>query len=350
MLETSWTTERIFRLGAFAILILTCVQILAPFLGALTWAAIMAMTVWPAFVWIGARLGNRHRLAATLVSLALALILVLPFTVLVASLRDGVHEVAAVAKDLTALTLPEPPAWLTRIPVLGDDFEEAWRKAAMDMAGLLQAAQPAIKKAALWALAQGAQLGLALLEFLLAIIIAGMLLVTADRSAQWTRRFMDRLQIENSEKVIQVVVSTVRGVSLGQVGTSFLEAVLAAIGLFIAGVPGVVLLAFLTFLAAAVQIPPLLIVIAPAALWLYFQGEGGWSLFLIIWAVVTIVPVDNFLRPYLISREAKLPLALIFLGVIGGILAWGMIGLFIGPTLLAVTFSLLRTWVGAERT
>lgn len=257
MAPETWTTERILRVSALAILLFTCLRILAPFFGALTWAAIIAMTVWPVFAWITGRLGNRRQLAATVVALALALTLVLPFTVLVASLRDAVYQVAALARDLTALTLPEPPAWLTRIPLLGDDFEEAWREAAVDMAGLLQAAKPGIQKAALWTLAQGAQLGMALLEFLLAIIIAGMFLVTADRTAHWTRRFMDRLQIEDSEKVIQVVVSTVRGVSLGQVGTSFLEAVLTALGLFIAGVPGVVLLAFLTFLVAAVQIPPL---------------------------------------------------------------------------------------------
>ncbi len=200
---------------------------------------------------------------------------------------------------------------------------EAWREAAQDVAELFQATRPAIKKAALWTLAQGAQLGVALLEFLLALIITGMLLVTAPRSARWTRRFMDRLQIEDSERVIEVVVSTVRGVSVGQVGTAFLEGMLAGLGFFIAGVPGVVLLGFLTFVVAAVQIPALLIIIAPVALWLYFQGEGGWSLFLLIWALATIVPVDSFLRPYLISREANLPLALIFLGVIGGVLAWG---------------------------
>ncbi|MGH8472378.1 MAG: hypothetical protein ACREVJ_08010 [Gammaproteobacteria bacterium] len=134
-METFWTTERILRLGAFAILLLTCLQILAPFLGALTWAAIIAMTVWPAFVWITSRLGNRRRLAAALVTLALALTLLLPFTILVASLGDAVQQVAALARDLTALTVPEPPAWLAQIPLLGDDFEEAWRKAAADMAG-----------------------------------------------------------------------------------------------------------------------------------------------------------------------------------------------------------------------
>ncbi len=349
MLEHSWTTERIVRLAALAILVLACLQIIAPFLGALTWAGIIAITVWPAFLWLATRLGNRPRLAATLFTLALAAILVLPFAVLVASLGDAVPQVAALVRDLAAFTLPKPPAWLTQIPLLGGLLDEAWRRATTDMSGLFKAARPAIEEAAVWTLAQGAQLGVALLELLFAIIIAGVLLVTADKSADWAERVVAKMQIGEGTGLIGVIVSTVRSVSIGVVGTAFVQALLATVGFLIAGVPGVVLLGFLTFFLALVQLPTLLVWV-PAVVWLYYRGEGEWALFLLIWGLLAVNPVDNFLRPYLISQGAKLPFALIFVGVIGGLFAWGMIGLFIGPTLLAVAFSLLRTWVGAERT
>ncbi|MGH8507730.1 MAG: AI-2E family transporter [Gammaproteobacteria bacterium] len=348
MLEHSWTTERILRFAVLVILVVACLRIVAPFIGALTWAGIIAITVWPAFLWLAGRLGGQPRLAATLFTLALAAILVLPFTVLVVSLGDAVSQVATLLKDLTAVTFPEPPDWLMQIPLLGKVLDDAWRGAMTDVSGLFNAARPAIEKATIWTLAQGAQLGLALLEFLFAIIIAGVLLVTADRSADWAQRVVAKVQIEGGPGLIAVVVSTVRSVSIGVGGTAVAQAVLATLGFLIAGVPGVVLLGFLTFLLALVQIPTLLVWL-PAVLWLYFQHQEGWALFMLIWGLVAVGAVDNFLRPYLISQGAKLPIAVIFIGVIGGLLAWGMIGLFIGPTLLAVAYSLLRNWVGDVR-
>ncbi|MGH9894809.1 MAG: AI-2E family transporter, partial [bacterium] len=143
MLEHSWTTERILRLAVLAILVVACLRIVAPFIGALTWAGIIATTVWPAFLWIAGRLGGRPKLAATLFTLALAVILVLPFAVLVVSLGDAVRQVAALLKDLTAVTFPEPPGWLTQIPLLGKLLDDAWRGAMTDVSGLFNAARPA---------------------------------------------------------------------------------------------------------------------------------------------------------------------------------------------------------------
>ena len=137
--------------------------------------------------------------------------------------------------------------------------------------------------------------------------------------------------------------------SIAVAGTAALQAILATLGFLMAGVPGVVLLGFLTFFLALVQLPTVLVWL-PAVLWLYYQQQAGWALFMLIWGLVVVSAVDNFLRPYLISHGAKLPIALIFVGVIGGLLAWGMIGLFIGPTLLAIAYSLLRNWVGEVRT
>ncbi|MGH8858724.1 MAG: AI-2E family transporter [Polaromonas sp.] len=159
---------------------------------------------------------------------------------------------------------------------------------------------------------------------------------------------MAKVQIQDGPGLIAVVVNTVRSVSIGVAGTAAAQGILSTIGFLVTGVPGVVLLGFLTFFLALVQLPTVLVWL-PAVLWLYYQHQEGWALFMLIWGLVAVGAVDNFLRPYLISQGAKLPIAIIFMGVIGGLLAWGMIGLFIGPTLLAVAFSLLRGWVGAAR-
>lgn len=344
----SWTTERIARLIALALLIVACLQIILPFLGALTWAAIIAITVWPAFVRLSGWLGERPALAAGLCSLALFLVLVVPFGILTATLGQAVPQVATMLKELAGSIAPEPPQWISDLPLVGDLLRGVWLNAVTDMSGLVTKAMPAAEEAGVWALAQGANLALALLEFLFAILIAAIFLITADRSAKLAERLVSRLDIGEKGSIIPLVVGTVRSVSIGLVGTASVQALVAAVGFVIAGMPGAAVLGFATFMLALVQVPTFLIWL-PSAGWLYYSGESGSAVFLVLWGLLFVNTVDNFLRPYLISRGAKLPFALILMGVLGGLLAWGIIGLFIGPTLLAVAYSLARSWIGAAR-
>jgi predicted PurR-regulated permease PerM len=344
----SWTTERIARLAALVLLIAACLQIILPFLGALTWAAIIAITVWPGFVWLSGRLGERPAVAAGLCSLGLFLVLVVPFGILTATLGQAVPQVASMLKDLAGSMTPEPPQWISDLPLVGGLLRDVWLGAVADMSGVVKKALPAAEEAGVWALAQGANLALALLEFLFAILIAAVFLITADRSADLAERLVSRLDIGERGSIIPLVVGTVRSVSIGLVGTASVQALIAALGFVIAGMTGAALLGFATFMLALVQLPTFLIWL-PAAGWLYYAGETGWAIFLAVWGFLLINPVDNFLRPYLISRGAKLPFALILMGVVGGLLAWGVIGLFIGPTLLAVAYSLTQSWIGAAR-
>ncbi len=344
----SWTTERIARLVALVLLIAACLQIILPFLGALTWAAIIAITIWPAFVWLAGRLGERPVVAAGLCSLALFLLLVVPFGILTATLGQAVPQVAAMLKELAGSIAPEPPPWVRDLPLIGDLLRGVWLSAVTDMSGVVTKALPAAEEAGVWALAQGANLALALLEFLFAILIAAVFLITADRSADLAERLVSRLDIGDQGSIIPLVVGTVRSVSIGLVGTASVQALIAALGFVIAGMPGAALLGFATFMLALVQLPTFLIWL-PSAAWLYYAGETGSAIFLGVWGLLFVNTVDNFLRPYLISRGAKLPFALILMGVLGGLLAWGIIGLFIGPTLLAVAYSLARSWIGVAR-
>lgn len=344
----NWTIERIVRLVALVLLALACLQVILPFLGALTWAAIIAITVWPAYMWLSGKLGNRPVVAASLCSLALFVLLVLPFGVLTVNIGQVVPQVAAMLKDLAQSIAPEPPDWAVNLPFIGDLIREVWQAAVTDMTGMLKKTLPAAEQAGVWALAQGANLAFALMEFLFAILIAGIFLITADRSAELAARLVARLNISEQERIIPIVVGTVRSVSIGLVGTATIQGVISAIGFLIVGMPGVVLLGFATFMVALVQIPTFIIWL-PAALWLYYNGETGPAIVLVVWGLVLVTWIDNFMRPYLISRGAKLPFALILMGVLGGLLAWGIIGLFIGPTLLAVAYSLIRTWIGTAR-
>jgi predicted PurR-regulated permease PerM len=348
MADQAWNTERIVRLVALALLAVACLQIILPFLGAIAWAGIIAITIWPGFVWLSARLGHRPRLAATICAIALVAILVLPFAIMAATLGQAVPEVAKLLQGMAFTIAPETPAWVRGLPVVGPLLDETWRNAVTDMSGLVKRALPAAEQAGVWALAQGANLAVALLEFLFAILIAAVLLVTAERFALLAQRVVSRLDIGDGGRLIGVIVTTVRSVSIGLVGTASVQALVAAVGFAIAAVPGIPLLGFLTFVLALVQLPTLLIWV-PAAVWLYMTGETVRAIILGLWGLLLVNSVDNFLRPWLISRGAHLPFALILMGVLGGLLAWGIIGLFIGPTLLAVAWSLIRAWMGGTR-
>jgi predicted PurR-regulated permease PerM len=341
-----WNTERIIRLVALAVLFIACIQIVFPFAGALTWAGIIAISVWPAFVWLSQRLGQRPVAAALLCTIALTALLVVPFAWMAASLGQAVPEVAKLIGDLAGRTLPAPPAWLVTVPAIGPVLDETWRAAAADIPGVIKSLAPEAERAGIWALSQGAGIALSVLEFLFAIVISGLLLVTADRASVFAERVTERLDIGGGH-LLATVVQTIRSVSIGIVGTAATQAMVAAAGFLVAGVPGVALLGLVTFLVALVQLPTML-VWAPAALWLYVDDRTTAAVGLALYGGLIINSVDNVLRPWIISRGARLPFALIFIGVIGGLLAWGIIGLFIGPTFLAVAYSLLVAWLGEK--
>lgn len=348
MPESAWNTERIVRLVGLVLLVVACLQVILPFLGAITWAGIIAITIWPFFVWLTARLGNRPRLSATLCSLGLIVLLVLPLVLLAINLGQAVPQVGRLVEDIVAAIPPETPSWMVRLPVVGEVVDEMYGNFVSDMAGATRRMLPAAEGAGVWALAQGANIALAVLEFLFAILIAGVLLVTAGRSAEIALQVISRLNIGEGRRILGIVVGTVRSVSVGLLGTAMVQSLVAGLGFMLAGVPPAGLLAFLTFMLALVQLPTFL-VWGPVAVWLFVDGQTGPAIFLTIWGFALVNTVDNIVRPYLISRGAKLPFALILMGVLGGILAWGVIGLFIGPTLLAVVYTLIVTWVGEAR-
>lgn len=336
--------ERTIALFLIAGLFLACLQITAPFLRALTWAIIMAISTWPLFLRLHQRLGERKKLAATVLTIALALAFILPGVLLTASLTDGVQSIATLATDLTTLKLPDLPSWVTGLPIVGDRVASVWENARTDMGAAMEKLQPHIITATGWLLAEGAKLGLTLLEFLLAVVFTGILYVTGENVTVLVKRLTTRLGGESGLDLLPVAVQTIRSVAFGVIGTALIQAVLSVGSFAIAGVPGVAVLGLFCFVFATLQIGTGLVWI-PTAIWLAYQDRTGWAIFIVV-SGLSINIMDNFIKPYLISRQgAGIPTILIFIGVLGGLIAWGFIGIFLGATLLAIGYTVLHSWL-----
>ena len=339
--------ERVILLALLAALVFMCIQIVRPFVGPMLWGVIIAVAIWHPYRKLARKLGERRVLASVMVSLALLLILVVPISLLVDSLAEGVRGVASLMRDLTNIRLPPPPTWLADLPVVGIDLEAQWRRAMVDLPASLAQLQPYIGTAAGYALSIGAGLGFAMIEFLVAIVIAAILLVTGETGVQVLRRFVARIGGAHHLGLLDVAAQTIRGVAAGIIFTAFIQAVLLVLGLVVVGAPGPVVLGFLTFFLLVLQLPNWLVWV-PVVMWLGYRGETALAIFLFVWGFFVVSTIDNFIRPYLISQGARLPLLLIFVGVIGGLFAYGFIGLFVGATLLGVGYTIFRTWLDEE--
>lgn len=334
----------VLRVALVVLLVLACLEIIRPFIGALLWGVIIAVSVWPAFVWLRARLQGRTVLAASMMVVAMMLAMAVPLALMLLTLAESVPMIADQVHLLSGMPLPPAPDWLRSLPMVGNMAAGAWENARADLPGLLEKARPTINKTALWALGKGADLSISLLEIVLAICVSGLMLARGEEARRLAIRVADRLGGASVGTLPQVITKMIRGVTAGVIGTALAQTVLCVIGLLIAGVPGSLVLGFLCFMMAVAQLPTLLVWL-PAALWVLYTGHTGMGIFLLLWGFLLVNTIDNILKPILISQGVNLPMWLILLGVIGGLLAWGMIGLFIGPTLLAVGYTLFRLWL-----
>ncbi|BEV70726.1 MULTISPECIES: AI-2E family transporter [unclassified Paludibacterium] len=337
----------VMRIAVVLLLVVACYRIIQPFLGALIWAVIIAVSVWPAYNWLVYKLHNRRRLAALVMIGAIALAIAAPIALMILSLGDLWPFLSQIARGLGNYHLPDAPAWLLNLPFVGDPLGQIWRGAQNDLPAMLGKLMPAINRGALWSLSYGAQLVLSLLEIVLALVVAGLLLINGEHAWRVAEATIIKLGGAPAIELPEVVSRTIRGVTTGVIGTALVQTLLCVIGLVIAGVPAPVVLGFLCFMLAVAQLPTLLVWL-PAALWVFYTGHNGLAIFLTLWGFLLVNTIDNFIKPVLISQGAKLPLSLIFIGVIGGLLAWGMIGLFIGPTLLAVCYTLFVHWLRGD--
>jgi len=326
-------------------LIASCFWVLRPFLGALVWAIMIVVATWPAMLALERRAGGRRWVAVTVMSLLLLLVLIGPLSAAVATLFSHADAIADGARHLKDVQLPPPPAWLQGLPLVGERIAAFWQNLATGgVQAIVVLVTPYLGVVTRWLVTQAGGLGSLMLQFVLTVIACAALYARGEGAADWALRFGARLGGAQGEHVIRLSGQAIRGVALGVVVTAIAQTLVGAIGLAIAQVPFAAVLTLLMFLTAVAQVGAALVILAPAV-WLYWTDSPGMGTFLVVVAVF-VATMDNVLRPVLIKKgAADLPLVLIFVGVIGGLISFGLIGIFIGPVVLAVTHTLLDAWV-----
>jgi predicted PurR-regulated permease PerM len=338
--------ESLAQIAAVAILVVGCFVVLQPFLAAALFAGSIATCTWPAYAWIRRKVGGRATLAAGLMTLLLVLVGLLPFVLLVGALVDDVPRLVDWIKQSFAAGPPEPPAWLAGLPYVGEWLDAYWQRLAAGGDEVLALLRRFAQPAQVFLLAVGRVLGEGILQLTLATFVGFFLYRDGDALLAAIRGVAARLAGGLAPGVIETVNNTVVGVMYGIVGTAFAQGLASVIGFWIAGVPSALLLGAAAFLLSVLPLGAPLVSIG-AAVWLFNQGAPGWGVFLALWGVLLVGNIDNVVKPLLISRGAAMPFVLVLLGVLGGVVAFGFIGVFLGPTLLAVGYSLTRRWLAA---
>ncbi|HEU0204062.1 MAG TPA: AI-2E family transporter YdiK [Burkholderiaceae bacterium] len=340
-------TRTLLGVLSLGMLIAASFWILLPFFVPAIWATMIVVTTWPVLLWMQARLWRRRWLAVTAMTLVLLLAFVLPLSWAIGTVALNAEEIVEQAKALASFRMPEPPRWIADLPFVGRAAAQAWQQAAASgVEGLMARLTPYVGGATRWLVASAGNVGYLSLQFLLTLVLAAIMYAHGEKAAASVRRFGRRIAGERGETSVKVAGQAVRGVVLGVGVTAVVQSVLGGVGLAIAGVAVAGLLTVLMFVLCLAQLGPSLVLI-PAVVWVYWNGEIGWGTFLLVWSVI-VSTADNFLRPLLIRRGADMPLLLVFAGVIGGLFAFGLVGIFVGPVVLAVAYKLLETWLSEE--
>ena len=346
MTEDRPTLEQYLSWLILALLLGCCLLVLRPFISAVLWAVVLTSSSWPLYCRLTGWLGGRRNLAAAGMAVAMVCVILLPFVVIGMTLGSNVKEWTAALKSWMAAGPEAPPDWLAGVPLVGPKLVDQWQSLAADTSRIFSEASRFIEPLTSWLLQGGLALGGGLIELALSILLAFFLFRDGAALAEKISLVVGRIAGERGRQLLKVASETVRGVVYGILGTALVQAILAGIGFLIAGVPGAGLLTLLTFFLSVVPVGPPLIWL-PAALWLFHQGSTGMGVFMVIWGL-GVSSVDNFVKPWLISHGSDLPFILIFFGVLGGVIAFGFIGAFIGPTLLAVSYRLVKEWAATS--
>lgn len=340
--------EQLAQISAIFILVVGCYFVLKPFLVATLMAAVVCISSWPAYVWVLRRFKGRRNWAATSMTFALVLVVIIPLALVAYSLSDNVMSIYGFISGLVQRGPIEPPAWVITLPVIGTSVHDYWHMLATNHEEMVALTDRILEPTKEILIASAYVLGQGVVEMSLATFIC----FYFYRYGVELMRLIDGVMVHvigmQAQDITTIIVKTVRSVMYGLMGTSLAQGVVATIGFAIAGVPAALLLGFATAVLALLPIgPPILW--GGAAIWLVFQGDIGWAFFMLAWGVILISGVDNIVLPLLMSRGSNLPFVLLLLGVLGGVVAFGFVGVFIGPTLLAVGLNLLEQWVARDK-
>jgi predicted PurR-regulated permease PerM len=330
-------------LGLLALIVLS-LWVLRPFLAPLIWAAAIVVATWPLMLQVERALWRRRGLAVAVMTVALLVLLFVPLTMAVLTVLENAEQITGWLRQLGRWRPSEPPAWLLGLPWVGARIGTLWNDV---VAGgpdpLVARVAPYVGTIAGRVLREAGAFGITALEFVLTIVFSAVLYAYGESAADAVRRFVRRLAGDRGEAAALLAAASVRGVAMGVVVTALVQSLLGGLGLAAAGVPAAALLTVVMFLLTVAQVGPMPVLV-PAVIWLYWIDQPGLGTALLVWTAF-VGTMDNFLRPWLIRKGADMPLLLVFCGVVGGLLAFGLIGLFIGPVVLVVTWRLLEAWM-----
>ena len=321
--------------------------VLRPFLAAFIWATMIVVATWPLLRKVEGLFGGRRALAVMFMTLALLAVLIVPLGVALQALIGHSDDIVALVKALPEAHLPTAPEWLERVPFVGERVQATWNElASAGVPELLGRLEPYAQALLKWLAHQAGSAAFVVVQFLLIVVLSAVLYAEGEAWGRWVRSFGRRLAGEQGDRMVVLAGAAIRGVALGVVVTAIAQSLLGGIGLAIAGVPFAGALTAIMFALCIAQVGPLLVLLGATA-WAFHSLGTGWGVFLLVWAAVAGT-MDNFLRPLLIRRGANLPLLLIFAGVIGGLVAFGIVGIFVGPVILAIAYTLLDDWVSTD--
>jgi predicted PurR-regulated permease PerM len=341
-LSVQRAVEAAIRIGLVFLLAAWCFLIVEPFIIPILWGIIIAVASYPLYGWMRNKLGGRGKLAATLFTLLALALLITPTVMLVGTVAETTQHLSEDLQDGT-LTIPPPPASVREWPLIGEELSAFWSSASENLGATLTSVAPHLKEAAGVLLATAAGAGAGILQFVISIIIAGVILANAVASAGFLTALAKRLIGDQGEALTTLASKTVRSVAQGVLGVALIQSLLAGVGLLAANVPGAGLWALLVLLLAVVQLPPILI-LAPIIVYVFSASSTTVAVIFLIWSIAVSMS-DAFLKPLLLGRGVEVPVLVILVGAIGGMIYAGIIGLFVGAVILALGYELFRAWL-----
>ncbi len=348
MVKNQKRIEQIAGIVLVGAIVIGCGLVLRPFVSAILWAAVLCFATWPLHELFLKWLRGRRNLAAALMTALLSLVLIAPFLVVGLTFTENVRSAMAWIGSQEQIPLPPPPTWVESIPLVGQRISASWSDLTADTMSAIARLRPHFEQAGLWLLRHSLDVAAGVFQLIMSVLIAFFFYRDGEGLVVRLREGVQRISGDYAQHLMTVVKTTVRSVVYGVIGTGLAQGLVAGIGFALARVPSPMLLAVFTFFLSFVPVGPPILWIG-ASIWLFAKGKLGWGIFMAAYGLFAISGVDNVVKPIIISRGSKLPFVVMFIGVLGGVATFGFIGIFIGPTLLAVGFSLVQEILDQRR-
>jgi len=345
-LDLTSILDLLIRIGIILLLAAWCFDIVKPFIMPVMWGVIMAVAVYPLYDKLVAVTGGRRKVMAVLVTVSALLLLVTPTVIIALSMVEGGQSLVA-ALDQGTIAVPPPPPGLADWPVIGNGLYSSWQLASTNLDAALTQLAPQIREGISWLLSKGLGTGMAVLQFVFSIIIAGVFLASADAAGGFLRNLAVRISGERGRDLVDLAGATVRSVAQGVLGVAAIQSLMAALGMFLVGVPGAGLWTVLVLMLAVAQLPPI-IVLGPIIFYVFSYASPTAATLFMVWSLL-VSASDGFLKPLLLGRGLDIPMLIILIGAIGGMISSGIIGLFVGAVVLALGYKLFLAWLQADR-